>query len=277
MSSTMRALLRKLAPLLVLVVLVVHSDARAAGSDLAQFNEFINQGLRQMQIPGVRNHSQLPDGVRRAIHDSLARVKARGATVDASTVIEHLSEWEQTIRRGAQGAARGSRAVRIARRAMKGGFSIGIGLVIVTGTAWAGGRQPSATDLAGALPIVGLPITFYAVADELISEQVEQTLAAYEGVERSQRWADASRWGLAIALVNHGIRNAGQMCQPPAESAPPPCREVRPRELVECLDGQLERANSLVLIGRPLSEKIRQIDEGVRMCFERAITFDTGG
>ncbi len=272
---TSKSLAFSIAPLLlVLGMLAVGSDARAAGDDIRQFNEFINQGLRQMNIPGLRSHHQLPEPVRQIIHQALRTEKVKGSTVSASTVIEHVADWQSSIRRGVEGVGRPARAVRRAMRKLKGAFSVGIGLVIVTGTAWAEGRQPTALELGGALPIVGLPITFYAVADELISDQVEQTLRGLEGEERAQREADAMRWQLAIALVNHGIRNVGQMCEPLSESSPPPCLEVRPTELVECLDQQLEVANSLVLVDRvALQEKVRRIDAGVRGCFERAITF----
>ncbi len=275
MTTFTKSTVGRFAAGILLALLVVTSTASAAGNDLRQFNEFINQGLRQMQIPGVNSHNQLPEGVRRAIHDALARAKARGATVDAATVIEHLGEWQETIRRGATGLGRGSRAVRIAKRAAKGGFGVGIGVVLVTGTAWAGGEQPSATDLAGALPIVGIPVTVYAVADELISAEVARALAELECNERAMRYGDALRWNLAIALVNHGIRSVGQMCLPSSESSPPPCREIRPKQLVDCLDQQLERANSLAVIDRPLNEKMQIIDAGVRACFEAAITFET--
>ncbi len=277
MKTLTRRWARTLAPFLVLAMLGIAGSALAGGRDILQFERWMDQALETLGIPGLTHHSQLPEGLRQRIHRALQNPTDDGPPGPA-LVLDMIQDEAETLRRAARGAGKPPRSVRAQRRAAKGGgaYSVGIGLVIVAGTAWATGELPTAEEIAGGLPVVGIPITIYAIANEIITDSVDATQWWYEQAEMNERIAEQMWRNMSAKMVNRAIRNLGQMCVPISPDQPPPCREIRAQQLLECLAGELDLTHSRNLVrNRSIADRMRLTEEGVLACYRQAITFES--
>jgi len=219
----------------VLISLFVYGVSIGAGEDIAQFNHYIDTAMRQLGMKG--NHSQLPADVRRMVHDSLQGYKEANGRVDSSLVMELLAENQG---KAVKLAKKGSRAARWAKRAQKGAYGFGLGLVLVATVSAATGDPPTWTDVGGAIPVVGIPITVYAVADEVIEEELNSILAAYSGLELSKQRLYASVLNNAARFSQKIMREAEQPCSDGK------CEYIYVDKMQDCLRQLLDQSSSVM-------------------------------